>query len=597
MSVDPQARFAGYLTDVKHRTPLAAACNLAAECGSEAPNVGTGHGPPSHGRFASVDHVKAQGKTYTPGDLATYLANQVLRVAQHILEQPSLAILDPAIGDGALALALLSQITRSCSASLSLTGYETNQTAAQAAQLAIASSYPQVRLTVHKSSFLAAREPQVFDLAIANPPYVRTQILGAAHARALSRRFALKGRVDLYQAFALALVDRLSPNGVLGLLTSNRFLTTKGAGAFRTQLAQRLSITHVWDLGDTKVFQAAVLPAIVVGRKKAAQAAPVAPQPSFTSIYARASLPADGECTLTEALDRQGRFRIGARSFEVTQGHLQVTPAGIWRLTSNEREHWLATVRSNTWRELGEIGRVRVGVKSTADRVFIRDDWASMGDDTPELLRPVMTHHVAARYRCRTPARHILYPHADTARGRGAIDLAAYPKSQAYLEAHRKVLMGRSYVTQAGRNWYELWVPHQPLLWLRPKLVFRDIAAQPTFWLDLSGAIVNGDCYWMVTDDSVSPEMLWLALAVTNSTFTEMYYDHSFNNKLYAGRRRFMTQYVSQLPLPAPTRRTSQDLIALAKLRYDAASVTAQAELEHQIDGLVWAAFGVTANR
>ena len=570
---------------------------LAAACGRAAHGTWTGHVPPSHGRFASVDHVKTQGKTYTPADLATYLSSQVLRVAQHILEQPSITILDPAMGDGALALALLSEISRSSSAALSLTGYETDRAAAQAAQLAIASSFPRVSLTVHTSSFLASPEPRVFDLAIANPPYVRAQILGAAHARALARRFALKGRVDLYQAFALALVDRLSPNGVLGLLTSNRFLTTQGAGAFRTLLAQRLSITHVWDLGDTKIFQAAVLPAIVVGRKTATPVAPVAPQPAFTSIYARASLPADVECTLTEALERQGRFHIGARSFEVTQGHLQVTPAGIWRLTSTEREHWLATVRSNTWRELGELGRVRVGVKTTADRVFIRDDWATMGHDTPELIRPVITHHVAARYRCRTPARQILYPHADRAGGCGAVDLAAYPKSQAYLEAHRKVLMGRAYVTNAGRSWYELWVPQQPKLWPRPKLVFRDIAEQPTFWLDLSGAIVNGDCYWIVVDDGVSQELLWLALAVTNSTFTEQYYDRNFNNKLYAGRRRFMTQYVRQLPLPAPTRRASQDLIALAKRRYTTTSVTAQAELEHRIDVLVWAAFGVTQNR
>ena len=41
-----------------------------------------------------------------------------------------------------------------------------------------------------------------------------------------------------------------------------------------------------------------------------------------------------------------------------------------------------------------------------------------------------------------------------------------------------------------------------------------------------------------------------LMAAVANSTFITRYYDIVFHNKLYAGRRRFMAQYVSQFPLP-----------------------------------------------
>ena len=62
-----------------------------------------------------------------------------------------------------------------------------------------------------------------FDAVIANPPYVRTQVLGAATAQELARRFRLTGRVDLYHAFAKAIANVLKPGGILGLLTSNRF--------------------------------------------------------------------------------------------------------------------------------------------------------------------------------------------------------------------------------------------------------------------------------------------------------------------------------------------------------------------------------------
>ena len=64
-------------------------------------------------------------------------------------------------------------------------------------------------------------------MVIANPPYVRTQVMGAKKAQALARQFGLTGRVDLSYAFAMGMTAVLKPNGVLGLLTSNRFLTIK----------------------------------------------------------------------------------------------------------------------------------------------------------------------------------------------------------------------------------------------------------------------------------------------------------------------------------------------------------------------------------
>lgn len=40
-----------------------------------------------------------------------------------------------------------------------------------------------------------------YDIVIANPPYVRTQILGSEQAQILAQKFQLKGRVDLYYPF------------------------------------------------------------------------------------------------------------------------------------------------------------------------------------------------------------------------------------------------------------------------------------------------------------------------------------------------------------------------------------------------------------
>jgi predicted RNA methylase len=547
---------------------------------------------PSDGRFAEVSDRKATGATYTPPDIAEYLSAQLAETALQILQRETINVVDPAIGDGALALALLTVLRRASSARISVTAYETNPAAASTARRALESAFAQVDVDIRERDFLAERDSRRFDLAIANPPYVRTQIMGAEDAGILATRFGLAGRVDLYQAFTLALIERLVPGGGLALITSNRFLTTKGAAAFRDAVHARLSISRVWDLGDTKIFDAAVLPAMLVGRRRLG-AAEEPEEPAFTSVYEQRDAVGAPCASLVAALDQHGEVRIGERTFKVQQGHLRVQRGEIWRLSSARLDTWLRTVQSCTWKRLGEIGKIRVGVKTTADKVFIRNDWSRMGADAPELLRPLITHHIADRYRARASVKQILYPHLDNRGRREVADLAEYPRAAAYLETHRTTLEARKYVIDAGRKWYEIWVPQEPGLWPRPKLVFRDIAEKPTFWIDNSGGVVNGDCYWMVADDAKSEVILWLALAVTNSTFIEAFYDHCFNNKLYAGRRRFMSQYVERFPLPDPSTKAGKELIALAKCRHDAADTTEQARLELEIDKRVWTAFGL----
>ena len=91
--------------------------------------------------------------------------------------------------------------------------------------------------------------------------------------------------------------------------------------------------------------------------------------------------------------------------------------------------------------------------------------------------------------------------------------------------------------------------------------------------------------------------MLWLALAVSNSTFIEAFYDRSFNNKLYAGRRRFMTQYVERFPLPTPTSRLARELIALSRKICQLTPSVEAAALEQELDAMVWRAFGLSSKK
>jgi hypothetical protein len=562
-------------------------------------------------RYQLVTEEKAGGATYTPLLLADFVADQI--VSSIRLEAANaVRVLDPAVGDGELLLSLLKKLLPSTEAPVHVFGFDTNEGALSEATRRISAAFPHVHLHLQCENFLEfvleqgavsgtsslfePSEPERFDIIIANPPYVRTQIMGADQAQELATAFGLSGRVDLYHAFLIGMARVLGPGGTAGIIVSNRFMTTKGGAGLRTALRERFSLRHIWDLGDTKIFTAAVLPAVILAEgRNGHDPGP----PAFTSIYETTEPATIEALNPIAALGMTGHVALtDGRRFRVQHGTLDATGPthDVWRIATDRGDAWLATVMSHAWGTFRNIGKIRVGVKTCADKVFIRSDWNTLPDhEQPELLRPVTTHHIAGRFRSipHEKQRLIVYPHEVVQEQRRAVDLTDYPKTGAYLETHRATLEGRTYVIEGGRRWYELWVPQDPASWAAPKLVFKDISERPTFWLDLAGTIVNGDCYWLTCARVDQADLLWLAAAVANSTFAEAFYDHRFNNKLYAGRRRFITQYVEQFPLPDPETQIAREIIAEAKAIYDAAGSPESEILEAKLDLMVWEAFGL----
>lgn len=542
-------------------------------------------------RYEAATEVKATGSTYTPSLLAEFVADHIA-ASISLPKDRRLRVLDPALGDGELMIALLDRLE----GPVDVFGYETDPHALSRATARLQASHPNATLHLRHGSFLdhvlndfateslfSNNDP--YDLIIANPPYVRTQIMGADRAQKLGAQFGLTGRVDLYHAFLLGMARVLHPDGTAGFIVSNRFMTTKGGASTRMAMMQNLKLTHVFDLGDTKLFDAAVLPAVLIGRGQNSEAI----TPKFVSAYETNAKPQLHSKNAIEALQHEGDVRLSdGRILHVQHGQLDTdgSNSGVWRLTSKGVETWLNTTAKQTWETFKGVGKIRVGVKTCADKVFIPKQW----DSDLELLRPLTTHHIARRFRAAQPSRKILYPHESVDGRKRPVDLTKFPESLAYLEKNRQALEKRSYVIEAGREWYEIWVPQNPDDWDRPKLVFRDISEQPTFWMDLDGTIVNGDCYWMTGEE----EFLWLALAVGNSTFIEHFYDRRFNNKLYAGRRRFITQYVEHFPLPNPKLPHTTKIIDLCRSIYENIDGKEAMEMEQELDRMVWASFGLT---
>ncbi len=520
-------------------------------------------------RYANIEKEKTNGVVYTPTVMADYLSFEMIRYKPcNSNNKGVIRVLDPAVGKGELLISFLKAIKKICNVKIEVVGYETDMIICKETRETLSNLFPDVELSIRNEDFLKAVEKQttgLYDYVIANPPYVRTQIMGSEKAQKMSSKLKLSGRIDIYYAFIIYTKSVLKDDGIAGYITSNKFLTIKSGAAVRNYIIDNYKIHRITDFGDTKLFSASVLPCIIVFSKgKTTQRKEVL----FTSVYQTFQNQTDGNITnIFDAIYKSGCYKTpDDKRFMYQQGVIQsVDKDCLWNIQSNESKKWLSAVESNTWQRFSDIGKIRVGIKTTADNVFIGNDWN--GDKAKiELLRPLITHRNSGQILPNnTDLWKVLYTHTSVNGKKVAYDIEDYPYAKQYLSEHFEQLSSRKYVMQAKRNWYEIWVPQNPESWEKRKIVFRDISEHPQFWLDTSGAIVNGDCYWIEIYDHVIEDIVYLALAIANSRFIEKYYDVKFNTKLYSGKRRYMSQYVEQFPIPLYTTELAQEAVSLVK--------------------------------
>ncbi len=575
--------------------------------------LGRAHNMNTETATKSKETIKNTGATFTPQRLADFLAEEIL---SHVASR-NISVLDPSCGEGELLNAIGAKLSQSDEA-FSLMGYDSDNGYLSIARERLRQyNQPQNNLVygdfleltalpeadlLTPSLFDNDNSQELVDVVIANPPYVRTQILGSEEAQRLAQKFNLKGRVDLYYPFLISMTARLKTGGILGVITSNRYLSTKSGESIRSFLAENYEILEVIDLGDTKLFDAAVLPAIFIGRKKDSKSKETT-SAKFIKIYQELNgyngklIPSNDIYDVLKNGDA-GYFVVDNTKYKKSIGTLKCIGNGdsSWEMLNIDEALWVSKIEANSKFKIGDLFKVRVGIKTTADKVFISEKWDDILDGKPEeiLLKDLISQENIERWGSKENLKlKILYTHFSDNGKKRTINLKNYPNAKKYLERNAEQLKSRTYVTEAGREWFEIWVSHNPDLWELPKLVFPDISNVPRFFFDSGGKLVNGNCYWIVGKGKGDIDALLLIQGVANSKLMTKYHDLVFNNKLYSGRRRYLTQYVEKYPMPDPASPYAKEIVRIVKKLNVEINLGAITLLEQDLEFAVANAFEV----
>ncbi len=349
-----------------------------------------------------------------------------------------------------------------------------------------------------------------FDIALANPPYVRQELFKAAKP-ILKRNFpqVYDGTADLYVYFYARTHQILRPGGTACFISSNKWLKAGYAEPLRRFFAASTWVASVVDFGHAKqIFQDAdVFPSILVFRKPTA-ASP--PPKSRVCAIPREQLRLDD-------LTRQ----VAAEGFEMPREKLAadswtLEPPGVMALLEKIRHVGVAL------KDFAGSGPYR-GILTGFNEAFIvdtptRDRLVREHPSSEAILKKFLRGQDVDRWCSEWSGEWMIF-------ARRGIDIGRHPAVKRHLEAYRTGLepkpRGWAGDEWPGRKpgayrWYEWQDPIE--YWAefnKPKVLYQEIQFHPCYTLDRAGMLANNKVFFLPSGDLYilgvlnSPLMWW----------------------------------------------------------------------------------------
>lgn len=582
-----------------------------------------------------LESRKKSGSERTPDDIINYMLDIVEYKGKNVENK---TIIDPACGTGTFIARIVERyvewatkydaeyIVESLINDKLIKAYDTKPSNVYVTKLVVIcilirleviSSIDEIKslmlnLPIYCDDFLKAKDKA--DFVVGNPPYIRLQNLPIEYRNYIKDNFAsATGRFDIYTCFIEAACQRLNDHGKVCLITSNKYLTANYGEGIRKYLINNVHVNKIVDLHDTKFFGAAVLPAIIFCERNQEKKNDIVEYFGIKSTLGDYNAVCkDGnelfDFVENTSLNTKQNIKFDKEDvvFEVVHTKTELPNGGnTWNFTSTIENDLKLKIEKKKYCLLENLFDICVGIKSTADTVFVKPMTSEFIDTMGferELIYPLVQSFNVEKWKITwgeaNKDRFILYPHLEVNGSMFAVPLDQYPNVKEYLYSHEEVLKSRTYLMESQtREWYECWVPQKLSKFRQPKLVTRDIVSHNSFAYDTKGMICQGNTFFLTKKDSVfsveykefsEDEYFYFMLGVLNSNVME-YYQKMISGSLYSKKYRYTTSNMSRWPIPKVDKNIAKIISKLAmKISL---GMTENNDFEREINCLVYEIF------
>lgn len=346
------------------------------------------------------------------------------------------------------------------------------------------------------------REKRGFDVVIANPPYVRQELI-SEQKPLLKAAFpdVYHGVADLYVYFYRRALDIAHSDGFVTFISSNKFFRAGYGEKLRVHLRDNTQLKTVIDFGDLPVFEATTYPCVLVISKRA-------PNPEEDTLQALNVRDIGTIEHLPEAVAHEGW----------PQPQRSLRREG-WALERPEVLALLEKLR-HSGTSLGEYvdGKFYRGIVTGLNKAFVidqatRDRLIAADPRSAEIIKPWLRGRDVKRWRMDWAGLYVIFT-------RHEIDIDQYPVVREYLTQFKDRLMpgGPNGRKPGSYKWYEIQDSIDYYAeFEKPKIVYPDIAKRCEFTFDKQGFYGGNTIYFI-------PLAKLALLGILNSQTTEFFY-------------------------------------------------------------------------
>lgn len=413
-----------------------------------------------------------------------------------------------------------------------------------------------------------------FNVIVINPPYIRIQNMETFSPEEVdfyksSDSPYLTGHQDNFDKYTLFIeraLKLLRPNGRLGVIVPNKFMTIKSGRVLRRIITQGHYLEEVIHFGVKRVF----------GRKIA----------NYTCILIMD--PNDRENVKIELPGPIEGWRYGE------QGTLTIIPSNTlteepWDFANIELRNLFDRIRGDFPNRLGLLSEIFVGVQTSADNIYIFHAASEENDlvtihwndiDWPiekRILRPCMLDVTVNAYSKPEPNAWLIFPYNLIVGANGTQAhliqpdemLLRYPMCYAYLIARREELESRNIVGGSAneRQFYQFGRSQSLTKFNSPKIILPALSIEPRYTFDNTNIVVTGGGngpYYLIRQKDNNFATDYYLLAILNHQLSEAFIRNNtsvFGGGYYSHGK----QFIENLPIPEPTYKDRVEIESLVE--------------------------------
>lgn len=340
--------------------------------------------------------------------------------------------------------------------------------------------------------------PFKFDIVIGNPPYVRQELFTDIKPSLQNKYEVYSGVADLYSYFYEKGINLLKQDGILGFISSNKWMKVKYGLGLRKFLKLK-TIVNLIDFFELKVFEDASTEPIIVIVKNTTKAdnkikVALIDNLKFDDFY---------------AFIKKNTTKINQEELE-DEG---------WNLSQSESKGIIEKIKYES-ESLGNFvnNKIFSGIKTGANHIYIIDreiyhNLINEDKSSKEIIRKLIVGTEIEEYTYNLSDMYFIVLKKGT-------EIEKYPAVKNYLYEFKKELGNRSDIKGKGK-WFELRRCAYYDNFEEPKIVYIHTAKKHKFALDTNKNYIINNCYFI---NSRSKYLL----AYLNSKLFEYYKINTF---------------------------------------------------------------------